>query len=75
MKVNSAHFGHSPGEAPDNAKSWVVCTDDSESKPAKLLRVVENRRELGRNVIGQCTDTLRSDGSSDFFPRLPRACL
>jgi hypothetical protein len=47
MKVNFAYFGNSPGGAPYKTKAWLVSTDDSESKPAKLLGVVENRSELG----------------------------
>jgi len=42
--MNFTYFGHSPGGASDKAKAWLVCTDDSESKPAKFLRVVEETR-------------------------------
>ena len=44
--MNFAYFGYSPGGAPDKTKAWLVSTDDSESKPAKLLGVVEKQTRV-----------------------------
>jgi hypothetical protein len=40
-KMNFAYFEHSPAGASAKTKAWIVSTDDSKSKPAKLPGVVE----------------------------------
>ena len=47
-KVSFAYLEYSAGVAPDKTKAWRVSSDDADSKPGKLLGVVENERELRR---------------------------